>query len=75
MNVNLSGADQVLIVAAGALVFGWLFYRQRIGFVERIAVEMLALRDGMVARRLARIHWKEQLKEPRSARVMEWRGH
>lgn len=74
MNVNLSNADEALIVAAGALVFGWLFYRQRIGFVEWLAVEALSLRDAIVARRLARIHWREQLKEARGGRVVEWRA-
>lgn len=74
MNVDLSRADQALIVAVGALVFGWLLYRQRIGIVEWVAVEALALRDAMVARRLARVHWREQLKEARGGRVVEWRA-
>jgi hypothetical protein len=74
MNVTLSGTEQAFILAVGALVFGWLFYRQRIGIVEWMAVEALALRDAIVARRLARIHWREQLKEARGARVVEWRA-
>jgi hypothetical protein len=75
MNVALPEASETLIIAAGGLMFCWLFYRQRVGIAQWVAAELLAFCDAARARKARRSHWHEHLKEEaRSAKVFEWRA-